>query len=125
VSLAAKNDGAKTRPARCARRPRRAPWGADTDRGLELAVKQVWELLEGLDLAALKEQLGTEVREYARLVTLLARLNEARLKYDQRRAEEAAERAEARKEKKAKDATGKGGLQSQTINQIENELTLF
>jgi hypothetical protein len=107
------------------RRTRKAPWGNDTDRGLELAVKQVWELLEGLDLSALKEQLGTEVREYARLVALLTQLNDARLKHDKHRAEEAAERAEARKEKAAKSQGEQAGVRPQTIDRIENALTLF
>lgn len=113
------------RKPRRAGRPRTAPWAADTDRSIELAVKQVWELLEGLDLAALKERLGTEVREYARLVTLLTQLNEARVKYDRLRAEEATTRAKARKEKAAKVSGNQAGVRPQTINRIENDLTLF
>ncbi len=102
----------------------RAPWGEATDASLVQAMEQVREVLDGLEVAELREQVAAEPRLFLQLMQVIVHFSDARVRYEKRKAEETAAR-EARREKRSEKKPSSSGIQSETMDRIEEELNLF
>lgn len=86
---------------------------------VQLAMSQIYDVLNDFDTAALKEAHAMNPKLYVKLLNPLAKLSREVLDYEKFRTEVKSKMAEI------KDEAKKGGLTPQTIERIERELNLL
>lgn len=101
---------------------RQSPGHEVHEAALDAVAAQVYELLNGLDVANLKPRLQDDPASYTSLVNTLARLSLAALSYQKYRAEVAERKA---KLEQALAAVKQGGLTPEAVEHFQQQLRLL